>query len=37
MQFSQFSVEVHGVSKNILNFVYLIIFSTNPVQSVIPN
>ena len=33
------SVAVHGVPKNILDFVYflIIIFSFNPVQSVIPN
>ena len=31
------SVSVHGVTKNILDFVYSIIFSFNPVQSVIPN
>ena len=31
------SVAVHGVTKNILDFVYEIIFSFNPVQSEIPN
>ena len=31
------SVTVHGVTNNILDLVYKIIFSFNPVHSVIPN
>jgi len=35
--FFMLSDAVHGVAKNIHDFVYQIIFSFNPVQSVIPN